>query len=221
MGSTTITHESVRADPIGTAISLIFNFTKKLVRRMPVFVCTWHQVLGKEAEYGLTYRVFPVFILAAGGMLQDLRSGKISNIWILAGFVCSIFSMLFEPSISVKSYFAGLFLPMVLLWPLFLFRMIGAGDIKLISCLGCFLGMSDVLRLLLWTTLLGAGFSIVILCTSHQWMDRFSYFFHYMRQLKKTGVRVPYRRSDADLEENLHFTVPIMMAVLLWIGGFY
>ena len=52
----------------------------------------------------------------------------------------------------------GLLLPCVLLFPLFYFRMLGAGDIKLFSGLGIFLGVTAVFKLILCSSFSGRTF---------------------------------------------------------------
>ena len=82
----------------------------------------------------------------------------------------------------------------LLLFPVyFLLHGIGAGDIKLWMALATFFPFDQMLRILVVSFVIAAGIGIVIL-----WRSRGQKGWH-----------------------TLHFAVPVMLAVLLSIGGIY
>ncbi len=113
----------------------------------------------------------------------------------------------------------GVFLPLVLLFPLFCFRMMGAGDIKLMAVMGGILGSCGILKGMFCAFILGAVLSLAFLISCGNLQERFSYFFHYLKVCKEKHCPVPYRRQGAQAE-NLHFTVPILLGIMLYAGGF-
>ena len=75
---------------------------------------------------------------------------RVVNGFIVVLFLTGFFWQMGENGIvGALSGGLGLLLPCVLLFPLFYFRMLGAGDIKLFSGLGIFLGVTAVFKLIL------------------------------------------------------------------------
>jgi len=98
--------------------------------------------------------------------------------------------------------------------------MIGAGDIKLLSVLGGIMGVPDILICMIWSVIFGAVLSAAILIICGDLSRRLTYFTNYFKLYFRTGKRIPYRR-EGSRPEHIHFSVPVLMGVLLWIGGFY
>lgn len=168
----------------------------------------------------MTAAGFLALILALGAVEMDLRSRRIANAWLAAGWAVGFWIQLSPGGRGAAAFAAGSLLPLALLAVLFWFRMLGAGDIKLLSALGGLMGASAVLQCIFWSFLFGAVFSIGILSACGSWSQRLSYFFHYIKEYLTTKTRVPYRKGNEGAE-CLHFSVPVLMGTLLWIGGFY
>ena len=168
-----------------------------------------------------------VLTAASGAVLMDLKTGKIANGWIvilwLAGLITEGLS---RGGPGIATFLTGAFLPVLTLFWLFFFRMIGAGDIKLLSALGGFLGPAAILTCIWLSFLFGAILSlgILIICGNiRQRLLKFTtYFKHYIlpKLQGKAVVPVPYRDGKWGME-CIHFSVPILLSVLLWLGGFY
>lgn len=97
--------------------------------------------------------------------------------------------------------------------------MMGAGDIKLMAVMGGILGSCGILKGMFCAFILGAVLSLAFLISCGNLQERFSYFFHYLKVCKEKHCPVPYRRQGAQAE-NLHFTVPILLGIMLYAGGF-
>lgn len=169
----------------------------------------------------MTLQAGLALILTMGAVFSDLLSEKVPNIWIwmglLAGVCCQVN---LHGARGLPVFLMGVLFPMVLLFPLFLFRMMGAGDIKLFAALGGILGCQDVLKGIAWAFLLGAVLSLAFLISCGNLRERFSYFFHYLRVCKLKGSPVPYVNGGGG-PEYMHFTVPVLLGILLYAGGFY
>ena len=108
-----------------------------------------------------------LFTIAGGGLLMDLLQEKVDNRLICLGFGSGLILDIFYSGFAgILHFFSGSFFPLLCLLPLFYFRMIGGGDIKLLSVLGGILGYPKVLSLLLLTFLTGAilSFAFLISC---------------------------------------------------------
>lgn len=160
-----------------------------------------------------------LFAVGAAGM--DLQTQKIPNIWLCCGWMSGLgYQFLTNQIQGIEGFAAGSLLPVALLWILFIFRMIGAGDIKLLSVLGGIMGVPAILSCLVWSVIFGAVLSAAILIICGDLPQRLNYFTNYFKLYFQTGKRVPYR-MEGSRPEHIHFSVPILMGTLLWIGGFY
>lgn len=162
-----------------------------------------------------------VLLLAAAAALMDLRRERIPNAWLCLGWASGFgFQYLTAQGQGMKHFAAGSLLPVILLWGLFHFRMLGAGDIKLLSVLGGFMGIPAILSCVIWSVIFGAVLSagVVIICGDLP--QRLNYFTNYLKTYLRTGKRVPYRK-EGSRPEHIHFSVAVLMGALLWTGGFY
>lgn len=159
--------------------------------------------------------------LAVIAAVMDLYSEKIANrciylFWILGlgyqtGF-CGIG--------GIWRFFKGAAVPVVLLFGLFLFRMLGPGDIKLLSALGGIMGVTAIFKCIIISFLIGAVLSAAFIAVSGNLRQRLRYFTGYLSQFIKTKKIVPYYKPGKQLE-NIHFAIPVLLSVMLYAGGFY
>ena len=147
-----------------------------------------------------------VLTAASGAVLMDLKTGEIANGWIvilwLAGFLTNGMG---HGMRGILSFLIGTVLPILLLFWLFHFRILKC------ICLSLIFG-----------AILSIG--IFIICGNiRQRLFKLTTYIKHIFLLKiqgKTTVPVPYRDGKWGME-CIHFSVPILLAVLLWIGGFY
>ena len=180
----------------------------------------------------------PAFCLAA--MISDLQTGKIRNsiclIGFFTGFVLRILSDLAAvlmgsrilartPTLflaagyfgsTVLDVLGGIAVPFLLLILPFIFRMIGAGDIKLLMAAGGVAGAAGSLKLTVASLAFGAVISILIMIFVTGIIPRFQYFVSYVRVTEMTGEIRPYRNAK---EAEFHFAVPVLMAALIYSAG--
>ena len=178
---------------------------------------------------------FFALLTAVFAMVSDLRTGRISNRFLLlcASAGCGFHIWMFvqahsagfhDPGEWIRAVLsaaagplAGALIPVLLLGWLFLFRMIGAADIKLLAVLGILLGPEKSFVCVLWTMIFAAVFAAGIMASNANFRERFSYFAGYVKQYLMTHRRMPYR-GKWDSRSNLHMTVPVLMAVLTVTG---
>ena len=153
------------------------------------------------------FHLFPA-IVAGTAMIMDLRNAKIDNDWILFSMFLGLMICIREKGISGVCFFVtGSSFPLFLII-LFLFGMLGAGDIKLFCALVGVMGT-------------GAVFSVLFLITTRSFCERIQYFITYMENCRNAGEIIPYRRKEITAPENFHFTVPVFLSVMLYMGGIY
>lgn len=160
-----------------------------------------------------------VFTIGAVGM--DLFRQKIENGWICLGWLTGlVFQICQHQGNGVLSFILGSIVPIAFLYVLFLFRMMGAGDIKLLSVIGGLMGPVSILHCLFFSLLFGAIVSFVVLIMCDNLFTRLRYFTEYFKRLLETKEILPYMVRGKRME-NVHFSVPIFMGVLLYVGGMY
>ena len=162
-----------------------------------------------------------VLAVSGAAVCMDFLMEKVVNSFVCLGLAVGLSYQIQVGRLSgVAAYMLGIALPFFLLLPLFAFRMLGAGDIKLFCVLGGILGLSVILKLMVCSFFLGAILSVAFLISCGNLKERGFYFFHYVCEYVKTGERKPYIERGKRAE-NFHFTVPVFLSVMLYAGGFY
>lgn len=151
---------------------------------------------------------------------MDISSMRISNGWILCSLLAGLGYAFFGPGGSLGEYILGILLPMGVLGWMFIFRMLGPGDIKLFCAIGGVIGPGNIWRCMGFSFLTGAVLSLAILLIYGDPVGRIRDFVTYLREVSGSGIKKPYYKRGSALE-NFHFTVPIFMSVMLYAGGMY
>ena len=155
--------------------------------------------------------------LTAGAVWMDLRFTKVKNSWI-AGWILagSILQLAGAGPPAIGRLLAGMAVPLIL-YPLFSFRMLGAGDIKVLMALGILTGPEDILSCIFFTFFIAAALSLLLFLIRGGLADRLRYFFQYLMIYLHTGKKHPY--TQAGDPAGLHMTIPIFLTAILWSGG--
>ena len=148
-------------------------------------------------------------------MLFDLKTDRIPNYLIMAELAVGLAYQLFIfGTMGIPAFLGGIVPPFVLSYALFLFRMIGAGDVKLLMALGSVAGFPRNMRIMLWSVICGGVISAFIMWRRTGFKSRLAYLASYVKDFIRTGVRKPYRREGKNAE-NFHFTTAVFAAVLV------
>ena len=154
-------------------------------------------------------------------VLMDLYQMKIKNSWILFSMLIGFGYDLWRGGWNGTAFFiSGTGIPLVVLGWLFYFRMLGSGDIKLFCVLGGIMGPVHILWCIWYAFLTGGLLSLAILILCGGFSQRIQYLVKYMKTYIRTGERKAYYRNGTAWE-NIHFTVPVFMSVMLYAGGLY
>lgn len=108
--------------------------------------------------------------------------------------------------------------PILLLAFLYYFRMIGAGDIKLLAVLGGFLGIRDLLHCLVWALFFGGVLSLLLMLYRKNLLQRFQYLAGYVSASVQKREWRPYRQKG-DKSGEFPLSVPIALSVCLFMAG--
>ena len=164
---------------------------------------------------------FCILIISAVAAIMDCLTWKISNIWLYswmgAGF---IFKGVIFGAEGIIWALAGFAVPVIILGIFFYFRMIGAGDIKLFSALGIWLGADSALMCMFWSFIAALIMAVFILIINGTLKIRLRYLKNYFRRFFGSGIKTDYEIQRAG-KARIHISIPVLVGVILKVVGVY
>jgi Flp pilus assembly protein protease CpaA len=142
---------------------------------------------------------------------------KISNELIVLGYYISMIYQCMYRKNSVV-WVTGVSVPVLILFLLFAFKMIGAGDIKVLSVIGGFYNWSVCLKIFLIALLYGAVWSFLKIVLYGNIKERFLYFLQFCFKCLTKRKRLSYR-DGLNKRDTIPFCVPILLAYLSFLAG--
>lgn len=162
-------------------------------------------------------------------MVKDFISYKISNHLILSGIIIGFVVNLYQGGwTGLVMWICGVVIPIILLFPLFLFKVLGAGDIKLFSVIGGFYGIPFVLKSIVVAFIIAAIMSVIHLIKYKQVFYRLQFLVNYIQVMfqinnslhqgiHKLKVLPYYDISRDGVSGVIHFAVAIFLATLIQV----
>lgn len=155
--------------------------------------------------------------------LADLKSDRIPNGFVMFGIIIGVLCSLWH-SPDIRHTAISMLLAFLLLYPLFKIGALGSGDVKIFMMIGSFIGAKELLLVLIMSFVIGALCSLIKLLSEHNGRERLYYFLSYISEVIKTRQWKIYGEHVAqDYEQyrrnKIHFTIPVLFSVALWIGG--
>lgn len=160
-----------------------------------------------------------VLLVAA---IVDIFWLRIPNLCIIVGMVLGVGYQLWLDEGSQLGYVAlRVIMVFMMLYPFYLCRGLGAGDIKLFMIMGCFLDTQEYVSCLIVTMLLAGGCSVVKMVCFAQGRQRLVYLLEYCRKAALTGAIDTYEVDKKDSRKIIRLSVPALCSVLMLMGGLY
>ncbi len=157
-----------------------------------------------------------VMLFLAPAVIFDLRTNKIPNLLILAGYVTGFFYQgICRGYGGVLEGVLGALFPLVVLFPVFHIRGLGAGDLKLLSLAGIFLTLHKSIDCLIGTIFLGGIFAIFKMLYQHNFKERMQYLICYANETRRSKKFGHYAARPQDAGSKLHMSIPILCSALL------
>lgn len=151
-------------------------------------------------------------------VIMDFATGKVSNRLIVVGLIVGlVLQIVFGGKENIDNAFIGAIVPIIVLILVFIIGGIGAGDIKLFSVIGVFLGPRGVFICIIVAIVIGAIISLGKILMNRNFYIYFSNLFNYVSTLNQTNKIQLYKREKYN---TIHFTLPILLSVLIYMGGF-
>lgn len=161
-------------------------------------------------------------------VITDLSETRIPNFIIITGIISGIFyRVLCEGDRGYGVLVLGILLPVVIFFPLFMIRAMGAGDIKLFAVTGTFFTVGQNIRCIVIAILIGGVFALVKVLFYKNIRERFRYMFSYLgnvfRHIMSGQIyAIPYMdRDDSATVKTvgIKFSLPILLSVIWVMGG--
>ncbi|MDR4519947.1 MAG: prepilin peptidase [Nitrosomonas sp.] len=119
-----------------------------------------------DTQYLLTSALSLFLLMAAW---QDIRHYRIQNTLVITGALVAVIAHTALPGgLGFYTALLGWLIGLALLLPLYLLRVMGAGDIKLMAMTGAFLGPQAVVIACLYILITGGVLSVIVALWRHQ-----------------------------------------------------
>ncbi len=147
----------------------------------------------------------------------DRKSGRIPNHLIMLGLLTGLIYVIRENGYTgIAGAIISMAWPILLLYVLFLLRVLGAGDIKLFSVISVFLDHHQMLTVIYLSFLAGAAVAVFRIIKYKKAAAVLQNFHNYVQTIIITGKINAYSLADNGIG-TLHFAGCIFAAVLMLI----
>ncbi len=151
--------------------------------------------------------------------VSDIRTSRISNRLVLAGLGMGILFRLWEEGpIGVFTFFIHVTVPIIVLFILFLMRVLGAGDIKLFSVISGICGFREWIGCVAAAFIIGAILAVVRMIYQRNFSMRILCLGIYIRTILTERSFFPYPFGAKEQENTIHFSIAILIGYLVNLG---
>ncbi len=158
----------------------------------------------------------------SAAVFEDMRRYKIPNVCILlgigAGLVMTYMSYSFA---GVGKALAQAGLLFLVLYPFYLMRGLGAGDVKLFIMTACFLQGKRLLDYLFVSMLIAGAVSVFKMICFTESRQRLFYLGRYLRKAALTGAVDAYIVGTLQPRSVIRLSVPALVGAVLMVLGVY
>jgi len=158
---------------------------------------------------------FELFVLLLLAFIGDIKSNKVRNTLTLTFILLGIISnLIFRGFGGFFLSFLGILLPFMIFLPLYILKMLGAGDIKLFSAIGAICGYRFLLRSMIYSFLTGGIIALIVILIQKNSKQRLSHLIHYILNCFLTSSIQPYCSnyySDCDIAITLNSNADIQV----------
>lgn len=148
----------------------------------------------------MVVKLVALFITLILSLYFDYRYSKIKNFIVYPAILSGLLINLIIPgTIGLKKSFLGIILPFIILFLLYIFKFLGAGDVKLFSAIGSIMGLKFVIYCMVYSFLFGGFLALIIMVIRKNFYKRFRKLFLYLRDL---FVLMDFKKYQEFDEEN-------------------
>lgn len=152
----------------------------------------------------------------------DVKKHKIPNGWLVTGIVAAFAIRFLDSGASgCMKAVESMMLPFLLLFPLYVLGMIGAGDVKYLCMFSTLLDWKQVIYMMFYACALGSIWSLARMIKKKSLIRRFQYLRNYAVDLMCGKGYQKYFTAEQGYEDTVAFALPIGLSFLLHLGGVY
>ena len=149
-------------------------------------------------------------------IFMDWRFYRIPNVCIVIGMIAGLVLTSVNNSMTELVTLLGTGTAVFLfLYPFYLLKALGAGDVKLFMMTACYIRGEQFLYYLLVSMLLAAVMSIFKMVLYTESRARLYYLGQYVRKVALTGVVDTYQVDKAQRKSMIRLSVPAFISLLL------
>ena len=159
-----------------------------------------------------------LILISVLSVISDFRGKRIPNYLICSGWAVGLLYQIVLKGLSGLYFFLfGSLVPIFILFVLFIFRMLGAGDIKLLSVLGGFLGSNATFVCIILSFLFEALIAIIKFAVNRNLLSRLQYLAEYFKELFLEKKIKPYYVPVENDNNIVHFS-HLHYVIMRWIS---
>lgn len=158
---------------------------------------------------------------------MDLKYDRIYNGWIILGILSGIlFRILVKGWNDIGNAMAAMLLSFCILYPIYKIGALGAGDVKLFVMIGSFVPANQLLRIMVFSFIIGAVLSVWKMISEENFKERMQYLFSYLSAVFCSGQWKLYGENLKDdykkyKSNKIHFALPVCLSVMFELGGLF
>lgn len=147
-----------------------------------------------------------LILLLAISSFIDIKERKIPNwIVVLILMIGFHFSFLSNTEFWLSNSMNGIAIGMLLTLPIYALNGLGAGDVKLISAIGSFTGINDILLIIQITYAINFCLALILIMYSGDFIKMLNRFFKFYSELSKG--RLHYTKPESN--DSANFELPL------------
>ncbi|WP_194712499.1 A24 family peptidase [Noviherbaspirillum soli] len=170
---------------------------------------------------GLEFVFLSAFVITAA--IYDIQLRRIPNWLVLSGIASSLlWATASGYGYGLIFWAAGLAVGFFSFLPLYIFRAMGAGDVKLMALVGSFLGGFAAFQTVVLTLLAGGALALMVMAFKRSWKLVFSNLSVMMANIAIAAMcrQLPKTEMPAQSAGNLPYGVAIAAGTLVYVGFF-
>lgn len=171
---------------------------------------------------GLDLRQLIALTISVVACLYDVRLRRIPNVLSLGGALAAFACLgVTQGGWALGNSIAGWLVGLAIFLPLFLLRGLGAGDVKLLACIGAWLGPALVLRAGLYGAIAGGAMALLVALSTGYLRTAVDNLYVLLSHFRVMGIRPhPELTLERGTGPRLPYALPIAAGTLaaLWLN---
>lgn len=154
--------------------------------------------------------------LLVTAVIQDIRSGRVSNKLVLFGLLVGLFSKVWEyDARGIYLFLRNISVPVILFYLLFLMHVLGAGDIKLFSMIGGILTIQELFLCVCYSVAAGGILSLLFIIADKHRRVKLKCAWNYLYSVCRYQKVMPYEPPEGIPESKMAFSLAIFLGWVL------